>query len=551
MALLTDKPFDLNRAASMAAGAAVAARASRRAGAAHAAETPDPTAPRSALDRFRSFDPLGLSDRAQRGLERLGRRIAGQPAELEIGPARPRTEPAEETTAPRREREEADTSTRRAAEQSETADGRVRRSEAEVSDAAARSREPLPPDTDTNAPATRLSDSELANTTTRSMRVGDTDHHTGFRRRDNHVVGEVCSAGCLRVEQALRLAESALPPGPLRDRVVALRERVERLQSQLAENIPSISHRDLLELSGEVANTMREAGSAARELGRILENPRLAARGRREAMFEHTYEPRAPGEAYDRIRVDNLAIPDGPRVASNRRQTIDVVDIPSLKLHPDDQVIYVVRDKRSGAIAKVGETDGSAFAETFGKYRAASEGIGLGPRGMEIEVNVVRIENLPEGMTAKQARRGIETELRHRLEGEGHLQPWENYDPAGRMGREGSGIPFVHPGGGHGAARGVGHGARGTPAAGWRPLTGEGGVPGIRSDAKAQPEAVAQHIRDMLRGGSNLTRAELARRIGVHPSRVSKWFEQDAWKANLREHGVDVSTWPPRLVSER
>jgi hypothetical protein len=427
--------------------------------------------------------------------------------------------------------------------------GAVRRTDAEVADAAARSRQPLPEGVDPNRPANRLTDAELADTTTRNTRIGDTDHHAGFRRRGESIVGEVCSAGCQRVEQALRLAENALPPGELRDRVTAQRERVERLQEQLAENIPSISHRDLLEVSGQVANTMRDAGSAARGLGRALNNPRLAAQGRVEPMFEHTYEPRAAGEGagYDRIRVDNLAVPDGPSVTTSQRRTIDVEDFRTLNLDPDAQIIYVVRDKRSGAVAKVGETDGQGMRATFEKYATASEGIGMGPRQMEIEVNVVSIGEA-RGLTQRQARRAVETELRHRLEGEGHIQPWENYDPAGRMGREGSGIPFVHPGGGHGAERGVGHGARGTPAAGWRPLTGIGGVPGIRSDVKATPQAVAGHIAEMIRTGAPMTRTELARRAGVDESRVRRWMDSDAWRSNMRAHGVDVSTWPPTII---
>jgi len=451
------------------------------------------------------------------------------------------------------------------------ADGAVRRTEAEISAARSRSQQGPEPGADLERPAARLTDAELAETTTEPTRVGAEEHDVAFRRRNGRIECEVCSPACQRARAALDEVAKAVrrQGGSAADlnELQSLRDRIDSVEARLQENMPSISHRDLLRVSGEVADTLRRIGTRVQALGEVLMNPRLAGEGRAQRILEGTYEPRATGEApgYDRIRVDNLEASAGTRVGETRRLVIGTDELESLQgtLNGTEDIIYVVRDRRTGAIAKVGETTGGTYEPTFKKYVRAARGIGLGgteptspegtrtPSQMEIEVNVVDLANVPEGTSRQEARMAIEAELRMRLEGEGHLLPWEQRHPAGRMGREGSGIPFEGPAGGSPARSRPGEpvrrpGAVGTEEAGWWPLR-EGGAPGIRADAP-MVDQVAGAIRRLDAGGE-LSQQALADALGVSRRSVREWFGSESWRANLQAHGIDISSgWPPKVV---
>ena len=102
-------------------------------------------------------------------------------------------------------------------------------------------------------------------------------------------------------------------------------------------------------------------------------------------------------------------------------------------------MIYVLRDADSGAILKVGKTVGGPSARRrFGVYRRAGEKLGL-----KLRIEVTTVPKV----------RGTKVEvhekaLRARLEGEGHIMPWDNSPEAvgrlreGRLGRPGAGTPY-------------------------------------------------------------------------------------------------------------
>jgi hypothetical protein len=98
--------------------------------------------------------------------------------------------------------------------------------------------------------------------------------------------------------------------------------------------------------------------------------------------------------------------------------------------NPDDGIVYILRDKETGEILKVGKSEVRTIETSrFEKYEGAA---GKTQRELEMEIYTVPKE---EGVTFQQS----EKDLRTKLEQEGHDMPWDQTDQ--RLGREGPGVP--------------------------------------------------------------------------------------------------------------
>ncbi|MEO1336484.1 MAG: hypothetical protein AAFV29_12615, partial [Myxococcota bacterium] len=113
-------------------------------------------------------------------------------------------------------------------------------------------------------------------------------------------------------------------------------------------------------------------------------------------------------------------------------------DASHLSLPEGANLLYVLRDRATGAVVKVGVTDFTAHpsrgsSARFQKYKRAASDL---EQGLRLEVTEVTDLH---GQTRDQS----ETTLRERLERESHIMPWD-YEGQ-RMGRVGRGVPFEHP----------------------------------------------------------------------------------------------------------
>src|SRR6185436_8835961 len=123
-----------------------------------------------------------------------------------------------------------------------------------------------------------------------------------------------------------------------------------------------------------------------------------------------------------------------------RTERLDIESFGSSSLARNETAIYILRDTTTGAILKVGiaESGGGRFSA----YRSAGNSLDL---RLQLDIAVVTPRG---GRTIRE----IEGQLRARLEGEGHVLPWDNSkrnqtDPMGRLGRTGQGTPFVYQSG--------------------------------------------------------------------------------------------------------
>jgi hypothetical protein len=312
-----------------------------------------------------------------------------------------------------------------------TLEGGRQRSETELDAAATNSQAGPRSDLDPNAPASRLSDAELANTTTNRTNVGGEEHSVGFRRTRNGVECEVCSVACGNIKGKITDMVDSLPLPPahaeLRKGLLEVRQKVAEVEAGI-ENA-SMSHQDVIRNSAEIAAKLRELSSQHPDLGKALENPRV---------FAEALEPAGTAGGTDRVRTDDLGVETG------KRQTIDVNNFKGLDIEDGTPLLYALRDKATGAVVKVGQTTMGRRAETrFGRYRRAGSELGL-----HLELEVTPITNL-RGQSIETP----EIKLRARLEGAGHILPWD-YTPrgplGGRLGRPTGtpGTPFESPKGG-------------------------------------------------------------------------------------------------------
>jgi hypothetical protein len=391
-----------------------------------------------------------------------------------------------------------------------------------------------PPVAEETAPANRLTDAQLAETTTMPTRVGNEDHHVSFRRHGGRVELEVCSAACGNIKQKVQdVINDPRTTLELRKQLEALQQRVTTVEKGI-ENA-SMSHADVIQESGNIANEFRSIGESYPHVGEALNNPRI---------FEDTYEPRIEGDSgnYDRIRVDNLNV-NSKQLEVKPRKIIDVDKFDSLRISEDADILYVLRDKNTGAVVKVGETSGEGYTSRFARYDYAAKQLGL-----ELELEVTVVQGLDSD---RSVRKQYETVLRERLEAVGHIQPWENVNR--RLGRVGPGTPFDSlPASSAKQGRspnlrdeGYDWGKEGTQKGYLLPPEGHTGgtlAPRTRRDAATTPKELAQFLKD----NPNISKAEIARHFGVDEKSVRQWFKTEGWTSRLEELGVDITRWLPK-----
>jgi hypothetical protein len=435
---ITGEKLDATRIASTAASAAVAARMSRLGHGGAPAPEPTTRAGRAAA-AVRGFDPGGVGARLSGRLEGLGARLVGAPPEgggavrAPAGEAvgrpaeegRPHAPPSEEvTTATRLPGEEAPTTARPPTEEApaaprtptDEAGGGVR-PRADEAEAA----RPGHRDDELAGPANRMNERDLIDATTNRVRVGDAEHDFRITRSGS----ELCSACSLTKRELDRMIE-ALPPEPsgwefrqLRRDLEQLKRDVEDVDTRLASGESGVN---MVRDAAAIAAKFRALSASAHpDLARVLTEPHL-----RQTTIDGKVETSPHLDSLDATVV--------------RTEDLSIRDFSSSTLKRGEKAVYILRDS-SGAVLKVGIAESGPGR--FSKYLTAANNLGLDIR---IEIAVVTPGS---GKSIKD----IETQLRTRLEDEGHVLPWDNAprddaarvsgDPAGRLGRTGQGTPFV------------------------------------------------------------------------------------------------------------
>jgi hypothetical protein len=212
----------------------------------------------------------------------------------------------------------------------------------------------------------------------------------------------------------------SLPPPPahaeLRAGLAEIHQRIADVEAGV-ENA-SMSHRDVINASADIAARLRALGRQHPDLGKALDNPRV---------FEDVYEPSGTAGGPERIRTDQLGAETGPR------RVVAAGDHRSLDIPEGTPVLYVLRDRTSGAILKVGRTRAGRHMEArFGRYDSAGRRLEL-----DLELEVTPLTNL-----RGQSLGTYENNLRAGVEDAGNVLPWDYTGRPGRMGRAGPGVPF-------------------------------------------------------------------------------------------------------------
>jgi hypothetical protein len=349
-------------------------------------------------------------------------------------PPRPTAPDIDTPTAPRRAAQELDAApTPRPAE----ADGPgPRRSAASQEDSSAPSRRPseteVPTtpkpqnaDTDLTRPAKELTSEELIDATKTREHLGDVEHDMYI---DKNGCG-VCS-GCGPTKMALGKMLEGNPDTALRKKLEALLEKVKDVETRMAAGESGVK---MMEDAADIAARFKEAAEQFPILGKAIDDPSLIQ------------TKNAKGELESPPHLRDL---DADVV---RTEKIDVAKFNSSSIKRGEDAIYILRDKASGAILKVGTAEQGPGR--FQKYLDAQGHLG---RSFELEIAVVN----PKG--GKNIR-DIEDQIRTRLEVEGHVMPWDQIHSRssgahrrttpggklireGRLRRSGQGTPFVNTG---------------------------------------------------------------------------------------------------------
>jgi len=287
-----------------------------------------------------------------------------------------------------------------------------------------------------DAPARSRSDDELVESTAARSQVGDEQHVNSFRRNGDRIECEICSVGCGRVRDRITEMREALPDKPanarLRQELADLHARVADIEQRLESPGSGVTHREAIDASAAIAQRFREIGERFPAVGTGIDRPRSLGE-----MYD-VAEPRLgrmPG--HEPVRTDNLGARTGPR------QDVGMGELGTLRIRPNEDVLYVLRDVSTGAIMKVGKTTGTRAAARFNVYRNAGSRLGL-----ELRLEVTPVPR-PRSRTAPPVE-VHERALRARLEQEGHVMPWDNSPEyvgsvgarQGRLGRAGPGTPY-------------------------------------------------------------------------------------------------------------
>ncbi|MEO0406910.1 MAG: hypothetical protein AAF289_06125 [Cyanobacteria bacterium P01_A01_bin.135] len=489
---VSGQEFDLNKAAAAAASGAVGARMARRGGTPDAPEAPTPprqpadaapatpSRPATGAEPEPSSQP-SFTSRASSRLEELGGRLIGArpSAEVPTG-ARPQAgtatvRPDEEPATASRASEEATSSRPMRPHESDIGPRQIPPDEPSVE----LGRRPIDADTaaELAGPANRMNEQDLIDTTTTTARIGDTEHDFHISQKGP----EVCTA-CDPTVQRLSEMIAALPSGALRRRLERLRSGVGAVKTRLENGESGVN---MVRDSARIAAEFRALSEVHPIIGRSLQEPQLRQR---------------PLEGADSGVMTSRHLQDLDAEVVLAR-TINAADFRSVPMSKGDQAVYVLRDRSSGAILKVGIAKNHLGRVT--QYSNAGKKLGL-----ELDLDVAIVQP-----GSGKSIRDIERDLRSRLSDEGHVLPWDNSGQ--RLGRADRGTPFVHP-----VSDNLMWDAYGNLV-----QKGTGAPPPATRRARSTPEEVAQLLHQ------GYTPTEIAMLKGVAASTVRSW--KSRWKNEI------------------
>jgi hypothetical protein len=250
---------------------------------------------------------------------------------------------------------------------------------------------------------------ELAQATV-PTKVGEIDHEVMPRQTGDKIEIWVCSHACDNVTAKIDDMLTSLPNEPahqkLREELLALRQEVEALKPRLETGKnPDDNfwkHSEISGVTAQIAKRFQDLGQQHPVVGKALNEPSQIANALRTDSQTRTFNP---------------------------SETVKIMQEQGLD--PETRLVYTVRDKKTGAVLKAGETQIKTSKDRFTRYEVAGRGTNL-----EIEIEVTPI---PQAKNQSQAKK-IEYRLRDDLEGQGNIMPWDNENS--RLGRQGPGTPF-------------------------------------------------------------------------------------------------------------
>ncbi|MEQ8998983.1 MAG: DUF4157 domain-containing protein [Coleofasciculus sp. B1-GNL1-01] len=264
--------------------------------------------------------------------------------------------------------------------------------------------------------------------TTVPTKVGDVDHEVKPRRIGDKIELWVCSKACEAATTKIDNILGELNTLPKTEQVQQLKDELEQLKHQIDEIEPILStgkkpdeegfvaHQEVFEKCAHISEKFRELGNRYRSLGGALDEPSLIKEG----------DDLVPVDLNKHLGDSGLDI--------GERQIFDATDwrkqFNTSNINPITEIIYVLRDAKSGAIIKSGKTTGRSYIDRFNRYRRAAEKLDL-----KLQLEVTSVSNL--GTNKIQY---YEQRLNRGLESEGHLLPWDNFST--RLDRDGPAVPF-------------------------------------------------------------------------------------------------------------
>ena len=277
---------------------------------------------------------------------------------------------------------------------------------------------------------------ELAKATVPTT-IGGVQHKVVPRKVGDNIEFWVCTA-CGNLKSKIDAMIDNLSPSQkeLYAQLTELRDKVEYMEGVLktgkkpgkepGKEEEFVPHEEVFKESAWIAKRFQELGEQHQNLGKALDEPKLIAKGNEQKGKTSSGET-AKDEP---VKLDNLGVETG------RPQVVDVKDFNSLKLEPNTQVLYVLRDRRSGAILKVGKTvSGEKLQQRFKRYNLANARLKDLEQDLELQLEVTSLGDL-QGKTAQY----YEELLRGQLGNEGNILPWDN--TTNRLDRQGPGTPF-------------------------------------------------------------------------------------------------------------
>jgi hypothetical protein len=267
-------------------------------------------------------------------------------------------------------------------------------------------------DSEPDMPAKQRTDSELADATT-GQKVGDENHAIVARKKGDQIELWGCSHACGELKSKIDDMLNELPPTgheKLRSDLEALKAKVEQAEKRLSGGEKS---KEIIAETNTIAEHFKALGEQHPTLGKAMNEPKAIVEGE----GAKTAKP-----AVAEVDLSNVEV--------GKRQVVDADKIGTLKFDGDPDVIYVLRDKETGAVLKVGKTTGEGAPGRLDAYDLAARRLKL-----KLELEVITIKT-PKGEKVEL----YEGKLRSQIEEQGHILPWDN--TKNRLGHEGPGTPF-------------------------------------------------------------------------------------------------------------